>query len=68
MELRRNNGFDLFAKNLTEKNYLSNASACLRAASVWPPSIRASSVTRYFLSSNVISEIVRPSLICLVTT
>ena len=46
----------------------SNASACFRAASLWPPSIRASSVTRDFLSSNLISEIVRPSFTCLVTT
>ncbi len=50
------------------KNYFSNASACLRAASVWPPSIRAISVTRDFLSSKVISEIVRPFFTCLLTT
>ena len=48
--------------------YFNNASACWRAAPVWPPSIRASSVTRDFLSSRVISEIVRPFLTCLVTT
>ena len=54
-----------FRQRLT---YFSNASACFLAASLWPPSIRASSVTRDFLSSNLISEIVRPSFICLVTT
>ena len=32
-------------------SYFNNASACLRAASLWPPSIRASSVTRSFLPS-----------------
>ena len=48
--------------------YFSNASACFRAASLWPPSIRVSSVTRSFWLSNAISEIVRPSFTCLVTT
>jgi hypothetical protein len=47
---------------------LSKASACLRAASVWPPNMRASSVTRAFESSRVISEMVRPALTCLVAT
>src|ERR1017187_5167742 len=41
------------------------ASACLRAASVWPPNIRVSSVTRSFALSRVISEVVRPALVCL---
>jgi hypothetical protein len=36
-----------------ENYYFNKAAACLRAASVWPPSIRASSVTRDFLSSSV---------------
>jgi mRNA interferase MazF len=48
--------------------HCSNASACFRAASVWPPNMRVNSVTRSFLFSKEISEIVRPSLTCLVTT
>jgi hypothetical protein len=47
--------------------YFNRASACFRAASLWPPSMRASSVTRDFLSSNRISEMVRPFFVCLVT-
>ena len=46
----------------------NSASACLRAASVWPPSIRASSVTRAFRSSSRIAERVRPAFTSLVTT
>jgi hypothetical protein len=53
---------------LLHGTHFSSASACLRAASLWPPSIRASSVTRAFLSSKFISEIVRPFFTCLVTT
>src|ERR1019366_10086211 len=41
----------------------SRASACLRAASVWPPNMRVSSVTRSFALSRVISEVVRPALV-----
>jgi len=47
--------------------HFKSASACLRAATPWPPSIRASSSTRPVLSSNWISEIVRPSRSSLVT-
>ena len=32
-------------------SHFNNASACFRAASFWPPNIRANSVTRSFLSS-----------------
>jgi hypothetical protein len=46
----------------------SSASACLRAASVWPPNMRASSVTRSLGRSRVISDTVRPVLTCFVTT
>jgi len=46
----------------------NSASACLRAASLWPPNIRASSVTRSFGSNKVISDTVRPPFTCLVAT
>jgi hypothetical protein len=40
--------FDSMPRCVCRCHGLSKASACLRAASVWPPSIRASSVTRDF--------------------
>lgn len=46
----------------------NSASAWRRAASLWPPNIRASSVTRSFGSSRVISDTVRPPFTCLVAT
>jgi hypothetical protein len=46
----------------------SIASACLRAASLCPPNIRANSVTRSRLSSKLISEVVRPAFTSFVTT
>src|SRR5207244_10805753 len=48
--------------------HFSNASACLLAASVWPPNIRATSVTRSAALSKAISEMVRPALSCLIAT
>src|SRR6185312_7121902 len=72
-EIRHNNSeLCHYSRNCAQfgkaKNHFNNASACFRAASLWPPSIRASWVTRDFLSSNVISEIVRPFFTCLLTT
>jgi CheY-like chemotaxis protein len=67
-ELRPQFKADKPVRRKLDAAHFNKASACLRAASVWPPSIRASSVTRDFLSSKVISEIVRPFFTCLVTT
>jgi len=50
------------------RDWANSSSAWRRVASVWPPSIRASSVTRSRGASRAISEMVRPSRTCLVTT
>jgi len=48
--------------------FLNSASACLRATSDWPPSIRASSLTRSLPLRNRMFVIVRRSLVSFVTT